>query len=158
MGQINRNTEVFGDLEEELGIMGTSMDDEEDEELCEFIDGEAAESGGEEEEDEAAKNKRLIDQAWEIACATHPTKSDLEKKKKEEREKKKAKKPKTFKTIVYAHAGSRYDNVFMFREILRKQRICPKLIRNGNRLYQMTVKGEGLTHTVFRDSYVLLFQ
>lgn len=48
--------------------------------------------------------------------------------------------------------GSRYDHIFAFGEILKNQRVAPKLIRNGNRLYQMLIKGKGLTTTVFRDS------
>lgn len=48
--------------------------------------------------------------------------------------------------------GSRYDHIFAFGEILKNERIAPKLIRNGNRLYQMSIKGKGLTTTVFRDS------
>lgn len=48
--------------------------------------------------------------------------------------------------------GSKYDNIFCFAKILENERIAPKLIRSGNRLYEMKVEGKGLTKTVFRDS------
>lgn len=58
----------------------------------------------------------------------------------------------TLNQKYYNILGSKYDNIFAFGEILKKERIIPKLVRNGNRLYNMKVMGKGLTPTSFRDS------
>jgi hypothetical protein len=58
-----------------------------------------------------------------------------------------------YKSEIIYILGSKYDNIFAFGEILKKERIIPKLVRNGNRLYNMKVAGKGLTPTSFRDSY-----
>jgi hypothetical protein len=62
-----------------------------------------------------------------------------------------------FKTVAFSHNGGRYDNVIMFKVLFAKG-LCPSMIRNGNKLYELHVKRDrkrGITETVFRDSYNL---
>uniref|UniRef100_A0A914I9Y5 DNA-directed DNA polymerase n=1 Tax=Globodera rostochiensis TaxID=31243 RepID=A0A914I9Y5_GLORO len=68
----------------------------------------------------------------------------------------KGEKPVSVTTYAYAHAGSRYDHVLVYGEMLRMG-VCPNLVRQGNHLLELraTKKG-GITATVFRDSYKLI--
>ncbi|KAL3096273.1 hypothetical protein niasHS_004911 [Heterodera schachtii] len=65
-------------------------------------------------------------------------------------------KPKSVKTYAYAHAGSRYDHVLIFGEMLRMG-VRPDLVRQGNHLLEMKAHKKGaITTTIFRDSYKLI--
>ncbi|KAL3087844.1 hypothetical protein niasHS_009582 [Heterodera schachtii] len=65
-------------------------------------------------------------------------------------------KPRSVKTYAYAHAGSRYDHVLIFGEMLRMG-IRPDLVRQGNHLLEMKAHKKGaITTTIFRDSYKLI--
>ncbi|KAL3107544.1 hypothetical protein niasHT_014004 [Heterodera trifolii] len=65
-------------------------------------------------------------------------------------------KPKSVITYAYAHAGSRYDHVLIYGEMLRMG-IRPVLIRQGNHLLEMKAQKRGIiTTTIFRDSYKLI--
>ncbi|KAL3098458.1 hypothetical protein niasHS_000050 [Heterodera schachtii] len=60
-------------------------------------------------------------------------------------------KPKSVKTYAYAHAGSRYDHVLIFGEMLRMG-VRPDLVRQGNHLLEMKAHKKGaITTTIFRD-------
>ncbi|KAL3075565.1 hypothetical protein niasHT_036585 [Heterodera trifolii] len=62
-------------------------------------------------------------------------------------------KPRSVKTYAYAHAGSRYDHVLIFGEMLRMG-VRPDLVRQGNHLLEMKAHKKGaITTTIFRDSY-----
>uniref|UniRef100_A0A914HPF4 DNA-directed DNA polymerase n=1 Tax=Globodera rostochiensis TaxID=31243 RepID=A0A914HPF4_GLORO len=68
----------------------------------------------------------------------------------------KGEKPVSVTTYAYAHAGSRYDHVLVYGEMLRMG-VCPNLVRQGNHLLEMRApKKGGITATVFRDSYKLI--
>uniref|UniRef100_A0A914I8L3 DNA-directed DNA polymerase n=1 Tax=Globodera rostochiensis TaxID=31243 RepID=A0A914I8L3_GLORO len=68
----------------------------------------------------------------------------------------KGEKPVSVTTYAYAHAGSRYDHVLVYGEMLRMG-VCPDLVRQGNHLLEMRApKKGGITATVFRDSYKLI--
>uniref|UniRef100_A0A183C7T2 B30.2/SPRY domain-containing protein n=1 Tax=Globodera pallida TaxID=36090 RepID=A0A183C7T2_GLOPA len=61
-------------------------------------------------------------------------------------------KPISVTTYAYAHAGSRYDHVLIYGEMLRMG-VKPSLVRQGNHLLELRApKKGGLTATVFRDS------
>ncbi|KAL3113287.1 hypothetical protein niasHT_018902 [Heterodera trifolii] len=65
-------------------------------------------------------------------------------------------KPESVTTYAYAHAGSRYDHVLIYGEMLRMG-VRPELIRQGNHLLEMKARKTGVyTTTVFRDSYKLI--
>ncbi|KAL3098705.1 hypothetical protein niasHS_000821 [Heterodera schachtii] len=65
-------------------------------------------------------------------------------------------KPEPVTTYAYAHAGSRYDHVLIYGEMLRMG-VRPELIRQGNHLLEMKARKTGVyTTTVFRDSYKLI--
>ncbi|KAL3093933.1 hypothetical protein niasHT_027261 [Heterodera trifolii] len=65
-------------------------------------------------------------------------------------------KPESVTTYAYAHAGSRYDHVLIYGEMLRMG-VRPELIRQGNHLLEMKARKRGvITTTVFRDSYKLI--
>ncbi|KAL3080203.1 hypothetical protein niasHT_035723 [Heterodera trifolii] len=65
-------------------------------------------------------------------------------------------KPRSVKTYAYAHAGSRYDHVLIFGEMLRMG-VRPDLVRQGNHLLEMKAHKKGaITTTIFRDSYKLI--
>ncbi|KAL3089249.1 hypothetical protein niasHS_006970 [Heterodera schachtii] len=65
-------------------------------------------------------------------------------------------KPRSVKTYAYAHAGSRYDNVLIFGEMLGMG-VRPDLVRQGNHLLEMKAHKKGaITTTIFRDSYKLI--
>ncbi|KAL3070960.1 hypothetical protein niasHT_040116 [Heterodera trifolii] len=65
-------------------------------------------------------------------------------------------KQKSVTTYAYAHAGSRYDHVLIYGEMLRMG-IRPVLIRQGNHLLEMKAQKRGvITTTIFRDSYKLI--
>ncbi|KAL3112525.1 hypothetical protein niasHT_018731 [Heterodera trifolii] len=65
-------------------------------------------------------------------------------------------KPVSVTTYAYAHAGSRYDHILIFGEMLRMG-VRPKLVRQGNHLLEMSTNKRGtITRTVFRDSYKLI--
>ncbi|KAL3072343.1 hypothetical protein niasHT_030500 [Heterodera trifolii] len=65
-------------------------------------------------------------------------------------------KPRSVTTYAYAHAGSRYDHVLIFGEMLRMG-IRPELVRQGNHLLEMKAHKKGaITTTIFRDSYKLI--
>uniref|UniRef100_A0A183CFD2 DNA-directed DNA polymerase n=1 Tax=Globodera pallida TaxID=36090 RepID=A0A183CFD2_GLOPA len=65
-------------------------------------------------------------------------------------------KPISVTTYAYAHAGSRYDHVLIYGEMLRMG-VKPNLVRQGNHLLEMRApKKGGITATVFRDSYKLI--
>ncbi|KAL3071941.1 hypothetical protein niasHS_017234 [Heterodera schachtii] len=67
-----------------------------------------------------------------------------------------AEKPESVITYAYAHAGSRYDHVLIYGEMLRMG-VRPELIRQGNHLLEMKARKRGvITTTVFRDSYKLI--
>ncbi|KAL3071424.1 hypothetical protein niasHS_016708 [Heterodera schachtii] len=66
------------------------------------------------------------------------------------------KKPRSVKTYAYAHAGSRYDHVLIFGEMIRMG-VRPDLVRQGNHLLEMKAHKKGaITTTIFRDSYKLI--
>uniref|UniRef100_A0A183CP96 DNA-directed DNA polymerase n=1 Tax=Globodera pallida TaxID=36090 RepID=A0A183CP96_GLOPA len=68
----------------------------------------------------------------------------------------KGEKPVSVTTYAYAHAGSRYDHVLVYGEMLRMG-VRPNLVRQGNHLLEMRApKKGGITATVFRDSYKLI--
>lgn len=58
-----------------------------------------------------------------------------------------------YRNLIFIFKGSKYDNVFVFGEVIRTLSVCPKMIRSGNRLYQMEIHSKGMTRTIFRDSY-----
>jgi hypothetical protein len=63
-----------------------------------------------------------------------------------------------YKTIAFAHYGGRYDVTFLFGEIIRNV-ICPDLIKQGNRLYEMKIsRGQKNPEIVFRDSFNYISQ
>ncbi|KAL3122076.1 hypothetical protein niasHT_009369 [Heterodera trifolii] len=65
-------------------------------------------------------------------------------------------KPESVTTYAYAHAGSRYDHVLIYGEMLCMG-VRPELIRQGNHLLEMKARKTGVyTTTVFRDSYKLI--
>ncbi|KAL3084171.1 hypothetical protein niasHT_039297 [Heterodera trifolii] len=65
-------------------------------------------------------------------------------------------KPESVTTYAYAHAGSRYDHVLIYGEMLRMG-VRPELIRQGNHLLEMKARKTGVyTTTIFRDSYKLI--
>ncbi|KAL3117490.1 hypothetical protein niasHT_005561 [Heterodera trifolii] len=65
-------------------------------------------------------------------------------------------KPESVTTYAYAHAGSRYDHVLIYGEMLRMG-VRPELIRQGNHLLEMKARKTAVyTTTVFRDSYKLI--
>ncbi|KAL3111279.1 hypothetical protein niasHT_013321 [Heterodera trifolii] len=65
-------------------------------------------------------------------------------------------KPESVTTYAYAHAGSRYNHVLIYGEMLRMG-VRPELIRQGNHLLEMKARKTGVyTTTVFRDSYKLI--
>ena len=58
-----------------------------------------------------------------------------------------------YQTVAFAHFGGRYDCTLIFGELI-KQHLVPTLIRQGNKLYEMTIaKTEFTTETIFRDSF-----
>ena len=58
-----------------------------------------------------------------------------------------------YPTYAFAHFGGRYDCTLIFGEIIRNG-ICPDIIRQGNRLYEMKIdKTSKTTKTFFRDSF-----
>uniref|UniRef100_A0A914H8W3 DNA-directed DNA polymerase n=1 Tax=Globodera rostochiensis TaxID=31243 RepID=A0A914H8W3_GLORO len=68
----------------------------------------------------------------------------------------KGEKPVSVTTYAYAHAGSRYDHVLVYGEMLRMG-VRPNLVRQGNHLLELRApKKGGITATVFRDSYKLI--
>ncbi|KAL3115698.1 hypothetical protein niasHT_013256 [Heterodera trifolii] len=65
-------------------------------------------------------------------------------------------KPRSVTTYAYAHAGSRYDHVLIYGEMLRMG-VRPELVRQGNHLLEMKARERGaITTTIFRDSYKLI--
>ncbi|KAL3110837.1 hypothetical protein niasHT_014774 [Heterodera trifolii] len=65
-------------------------------------------------------------------------------------------KPRSVTTYAYAHAGSRYDHVLIYGEMLRMG-VRPELVRQGNHLLEMKARKRGaITTTIFRDSYKLI--
>jgi hypothetical protein len=62
-----------------------------------------------------------------------------------------------YKTIAFSHFGGRYDVTLIFGEILRRGKVCPSMIRQGNKMFEMRVgKGKSTPETIFRDSYNLI--
>jgi hypothetical protein len=60
-----------------------------------------------------------------------------------------------YKTHAFSHNGGRYDNVILFKKLFAKG-LCPSMIRKGNKLYELHVQNDkknGITETIFRDSY-----
>ena len=58
-----------------------------------------------------------------------------------------------YKSICFAHFGGRYDCTLLFGEFVRHG-IEPELIRQGNKLYEMTIpKDENSPELIFRDSF-----
>ncbi|KAL3115201.1 hypothetical protein niasHT_016412 [Heterodera trifolii] len=57
---------------------------------------------------------------------------------------------------VFAHFGGRFDNVILFRQFFIKG-LCPKMIRRGNKLYEMKVlRGKDNPEIKVRDSLNLM--
>jgi hypothetical protein len=61
-----------------------------------------------------------------------------------------------FPTYCYGHNAGRFDYMFICKN-LYKQKLNPEMIRNGNKLYEMSVaRTEKNPAVIFRDSYNLL--
>jgi hypothetical protein len=62
-----------------------------------------------------------------------------------------------YKTIAMAHNGGRFDTIMIFKNLYNRK-ICPEMIRRGNKLIELTIKGNdrlNITETYIRDSYNL---
>ena len=58
-----------------------------------------------------------------------------------------------FMNMCFAHCGGRFDSIMVYKNLFERG-ICPQMIRKGNKLIEMSVKGK-FTDTIFRDSYNL---
>ncbi len=66
--------------------------------------------------------------------------------------------PAEYPTYALAHYAGRYDMHFVLGELYRQGGIKPRLIKKGEKLYQVTIerKNDDIPKTVFRDTYNLM--
>lgn len=66
---------------------------------------------------------------------------------------------KSYKTVAFSHFGGRYDMTLVLGQLYREDGLIPQVIRNGNKLYEITVsKPRVVAETFFRDSFNLMPQ
>lgn len=66
--------------------------------------------------------------------------------------------PKDYRTIALAHNGGRFDMHFVLGAIYEHGNLCPRLIKQGEKLYQIKIPmRKGCTPlTIFRDTFNLM--
>ena len=62
--------------------------------------------------------------------------------------------PKKYKTLIYAHYGSKYDHHFILNRLYNLG-IAPKLTMSGLKIYEMKVNKSKKSLLQFRDSYLI---